>query len=163
MSLKPKPVRESQVEAAYIVQPAHINSLGSIFGGQVMAWIDMTAAICARRHARKVCVTASMDALHFLAPVYSGDVIILKASITYSPQSSMEIGVKVESENPMTGEKKHTASAYLTFVALDDRKKPVVVTPALPETPDERRRFEEAKRRRELRLQHREERKQLRS
>ncbi len=159
--MNPNPVSESQVETMHIVQPAHANSMGTIFGGQLVAWVDLAAAICARRHARRTCVTASIDELHFLAPVRIGDVVILKAAVNYTHRTSLEVGVKVESENPATGEKKHTASAYLTFVALNEKGRPTEVAPVLPQSPDERRRFEEAKRRRELRLQHREERKKL--
>lgn len=124
-----------------------------------MAWIDLAAAICAQRHSRKVCVTASMDDLHFLAPVRAGDIVILKASVNCTHKTSMEVGVKVESENPLTGERKHTASAYLTFVAVDEEGKPVPVPSVLPETDDEKRRFKKADERRRERLKKRDERK----
>ncbi len=154
----PKPVKESRVETTHIVQPAHANSMGSIFGGQLVAWIDLAAAICAKRHARQDCVTASIDDLHFLSPVRIGHVVILKASVNYTHKTSMEIGVRVDSEDPDTGERRHCASAYLTFVCVDKKCQPVPVPPVVPELPEEKQRFEEAKRRRELRLQHREER-----
>ncbi|MBI2066600.1 MAG: acyl-CoA thioesterase [Deltaproteobacteria bacterium] len=161
--MQPKPVKESQIEVTHIVQPAHINSLGTIFGGQVMAWIDLAAAICAERHTRQVCVTAAIDDLHFLAPVRAGDIVILHASVNYTHKTSLEIGVKVESENPLTGERRHTASAYLTFVALDEKRKPIEVPPILAETDKEKRRYREAEQRQKNRLKKREERKQYRS
>lgn len=150
--MKGKPVKDSQVEVTYIVQPPDINSLGTIFGGRVMAWIDLAAAACANRHTRRVCVTASMDALHFISPIHLGDIVILKAAVTYTHRTSLEIGVRVESEKPLTGVREHTASAYLTFVALDAKGKPTSIPELLPSTPTERRRFREGQERREVRL-----------
>ncbi|NDD90605.1 acyl-CoA thioesterase [bacterium] len=136
-----------------IVLPGHANALGTIFGGQVMSWIDIAAAIAAGRHARKVVVTASIDALHFVAPIKVGHVVHIKAMVNFASRTSMEVGVRVDSENPVTGESHHTAKAYLTFVALDEHGKPTPVPKVLVETPDEKRRFEQARRRRESRIQ----------
>ncbi len=136
-----------------LVLPSDTNALGTIFGGTVMSWIDIAAAIAAQRHARKVTVTASMDAMSFLAPVKLGHVVHVRAIVNYAGRTSMEVGVRVDSENPRTGETKHTSSAYLTFVALDDQGNPAPVPPVLPGTPEEKRRFEEAKKRREHRMQ----------
>ncbi len=155
-----KPVRQSVVEVTHIVQPPDINSVGTIFGGKVMAWIDLAAAACSNRHTRRVCVTASMDALHFLAPMRLGDLANLKAQVNYTHNTSLEIGVRVEAENPLTGERKHAASAYLTFVALDETGKPTAVPPIICKTPLEKQRFEEAKIRRKLRLKWKQKRKQ---
>lgn len=135
-----------------IVLPSDTNALGTIFGGKIMSWIDIAAAIAAGRHARRVVVTASIDALHFVAPVKVGHVVQLRAQVNFASKTSMEVGVRVDSENPMTGEMTHTSTAYTTFVALDDHGRPTPVPPILPETPDEKRRFEAAKKRRESRI-----------
>ena len=150
--LKPKPVKESQVIRTEIVHPGDTNPLGTIFGGTVVAWIDMAAAMCAMRHARTNAVTASIDAVSFLSPVKVGEFVIIKASVNYTGKTSMEIGVRVESEHPKTGERKHTASAYLTFVAIDEKGKPIAVAPVLPETDVEKKRFKMAEKRRASRL-----------
>ncbi|MCC7344801.1 MAG: acyl-CoA thioesterase, partial [Deltaproteobacteria bacterium] len=105
------------------------------------------------RHCRKVAVTASMDALHFISPIRLGDIVILKAAVNFTATTSMEIGVRIECENPLTGERRHTASAYLTFVALDDVGRPTAVPAVTPETPEEKRRFQEGQKRREDRIQ----------
>ena len=148
----PKPVRESRVETTEIVLPGHTNQLGNIFGGQLMSWIDITAAIAASRHARSVCVTASIDALHFVAPVRLGHHVRLLASVNFTGSTSMEVGVRLDSENPVTGERMHVATSYLTFVAIDENMQPKRIPPVLPETADEKRRFEHAKARRAARL-----------
>lgn len=135
-----------------IVLPSHANALGTIFGGRIMSWIDIAGAIAAGRHARRVVVTASIDALHFVAPVKVGHVVHIRASVNYAGRTSMEVGVRVDSENPITGTMTHTATAYLTFVALDDNGRPSGVPPILAETPEEKRRFESAKTRRESRV-----------
>ncbi|HLD73283.1 MAG TPA: acyl-CoA thioesterase [Bdellovibrionota bacterium] len=150
--LKPKPVKESQVIRTEIVHPGDTNPLGTIFGGTVVAWIDMAAAMCAMRHARTNAVTASIDAVSFLSPVKVGEFVIIKASVNYTGKTSMEIGVRVESEHPKTGERKHTASAYLTFVAIDEKGRPIPVPPVLPETDVEKKRFKMAEKRRASRL-----------
>lgn len=152
MSLKEKSAKESYVEVTHLVQPADINSIGTIFGGTVMSWIDLAAAACANRHTRTVCVTASMDALDFLAPIHLGDIVILRAQVNYTHRTSLEVGVRVESENPFTGERRHTASAYLTFVALNKKGKPTPVPPLLVQGATEKQRFQEAEQRRKVRL-----------
>lgn len=150
-----KPVSASQVIMTQLVLPTHINALGSIFGGTVMSWIDIAAAIAAQRHSNKEVVTASIDSLSFIAPVYKGWVVNLKASVNYTSRTSMEVGVRVDAENPKTGEVFHTASAYTTFVALGSNGKPAEVPGLICESAEEKRRFEEGKRRREERLAHR--------
>jgi len=137
-----KPVRDSQVTMTELVLPSHTNSLGTIFGGVVMSWIDIAAAIAAGRHTRRAVVTASVDALNFVAPIKLSWVVNLKASVNYVARSSMEVGVRVEAENLLTGEKNHTVTAYLTFVALDAKGHPVEIPKVLPETADEKRRYE---------------------
>jgi acyl-CoA hydrolase len=147
-----KEPRHSSVIMTEIVLPSDTNALGTIFGGKIMSWIDIAGAIAAGRHARRVVVTASIDALHFLAPVRLGHVVHIRAMVNFASRTSMEVGVRVDSENPITGELTHTATAYTTFVALDDHGRPTPVPAVLPETPEEKRRFEEAKKRRESRI-----------
>jgi acyl-CoA hydrolase len=150
--MQAQPVSASQTTMTEIVLPSHTNALDSIFGGTIVSWVDICAAIAAQRHSRCQVVTASIDALQFVQPVFKGWVVNLKASVNYTGRTSMEVGVRVDAENPITGECFHTASAYLTFVALDENRKPVEVPPVLPETPDQIRRFNEAKARRQARL-----------
>jgi acyl-CoA hydrolase len=135
-----------------IVLPSDANALGTIFGGKIMSWIDIAGAISAGRHARRVVVTASIDALHFIAPVKVGHIVHIRAAVNYAGKTSMEVGVRVESENPVTGETHHTATAYTTFVALDDHGQPTQVPSLAPETPDEKRRQHQAQKRRESRI-----------
>jgi len=149
--LQGKFASESQVEVTHLVQPSNINAIGTIFGGTVMSWIDLAAAACANRHTRSVCVTASMDALDFLAPIHLGDIVIIRAQVNYTHNTSLEVGVRVESENPLTGETRHTASAYLTFVALS-KGKPTAVPPLTVKTAIEKQRYKEAEQRREFRM-----------
>ncbi len=135
-----------------LVLPQHTNAIGSIFGGVVMSWIDICAAIAAQRHSRMAVVTASVDALQFVRPVYQGWTINLRGSVNFTGRTSMEVGVRVDAENPMTGEKFHTASAYLTFVAIGSDGKPLEIPPVEPETPEQKRRFKAAEARRKHRL-----------
>ena len=144
------PVSQSCVIMTEIVLPTHTNSIGSVFGGVVMSWIDIAAAIAAQRHCRRPAVTASIDDLHFIAPVYVGWIVNLRASVNFVSNTSMEIGVRVDAENAVEGLKFHTASAYLTFVALGENGKPTRVPPLLAESVEEKRRYEAAKSRREV-------------
>ena len=147
-----KPVKESQVEVAHIVLPNDANALGTLLGGTVMHQVDMAGAIAAHRHSRRLVVTASMDRIDFLHPIAVGHLIILKASVNYVSRTSMEIGVKVFSENILTGERQHTASAYLTFVALGDNGMPTQAPRLIPQTKEEKRRYRRAQMRRKMRL-----------
>ena len=147
-----KPVSASQVVMTELVLPSHTNALESIFGGVVMSWIDICGAIAAQRHAGKEVVTASLDEMSFVAPVYKGWVVNLKGSVNFVSTTSMEVGVRVDAENPKTGEVFHTATAYLTFVAIGSNGKPSGVPALICETPEERRRFTDGQKRRELRL-----------
>lgn len=135
-----------------IMFPNDANPAGTVMGGRVMHLIDVAAAIAASRHARVLCVTASVDHIDFRSPVHVGELLILKSSVNYVGTSSLEVGVRVEVEDRRTGQRRHTSSAYLTFVALDDNRHPVVVPRLLSETPDEVRRHREAERRRHQRL-----------
>ncbi len=147
-----KAVSLSQVIMTQLVLPSHTNSLDTVFGGTVMSWIDICAAIAAQRHSNREVVTASIDQLNFIAPIKRGWVVNLKASVNFTSRTSMEVGVRVDAENPKTSEMFHTASAYLTFVALGSDGKPTTV-PALELTGDvEKRRFAAAEKRRRERL-----------
>ncbi len=148
-------VKDSQVDMTQLVLPNDTNRLGNLLGGQLMHWIDLAAAIASSRHSRRVCVTASVDELTFLHPIRAGEVVILKASVNRVFRTSMEVGVKVFSENLLTGTVKHANSAYLTFVSIDDDGNPVTSLPVEPEHEEEFRRYEEALQRREERLQRR--------
>lgn len=143
---------ESRTESTHLVLPENTNALGTIFGGQIMAWIDIVASICAFRHTHRSCVTASMDKLDFLSPVKLGHIVILQGNVNHVGKTSMEIGVKVTAENPLTGERKQTASAYLTFVALDENDRPTEIPPITPETDQEKRWFAAAIERKKYRL-----------
>jgi acyl-CoA hydrolase len=149
------PVSATRVELTQLVLPQFTNALGTVFGGQVAAWIDISAAIAAQRFCRRQVVTASIDELHFLAPIQRGQIAIFRACVNAAWKHSMEIGVRVEGEDPLTGVRVHTASAYCTFVAQDASGRPTAVPHLLPETDEERRRQEDAERRRAIRLEHR--------
>ncbi len=151
-TLPDRPLSESQTIMTELVLPQHTNALGSVFGGVVMSWIDICAAIAAQRHSRKVVVTASIDALYFVKPIYKGWIVNLMSSVNRVFETSMEVGVRVEAENPQTNERFHTATAYLTFVALSDKGLPMPVSQVIPKTSEENRRYEMAQSRREMRL-----------
>ena len=138
---------ETSVEMREMVMPNHTNPQNTVFGGSVMSWIDVAAAMVAARHCNRPVVTAHIDDIDFLAPIKMGYHVHIQASLNYVGKTSMIIGVKVTSENPYTGERRTTTKAYLTFVALDDLGRPVEVPELRPETEDEIRRFENAKKR----------------
>ena len=148
--IKAKPV--SRAIVSHFVLPPHTNPLGTVFGGQMMAWIDVIAVIAACRHSQSVIVTASIDALHFIHPVHLGWIVNFKASVNFAGRTSMEVGVRVEAENPIEQKTFHTASAYLTFVAMDSGGKPQKVPSLLLETEEDRRRYGEAEKRRQQRI-----------
>jgi acyl-CoA hydrolase len=147
-----KPVRESISEYSELALPNDLNGLGNILGGKVMHLVDLAAAMAGMRHARRSIVTAALDSMRFLHPVKVGQLIVLRASVNRVFHTSMEIGVKVETETLLTGAKLHTCSAYLTFVAVDENGKPAPILPVIPETEEEHRRYREAGERREYRL-----------
>ena len=128
-----------------LILPNDTNNLNTVFGGKVMQYMDLCAAMSAYKFARTAVVTASVDRLDFLSPARVGDMLILKSSVNYSHNSSMEVGVRIDAENAKTGEIRHTASAYLTFVSLGENGKPIKVNNIVPETVDEKRRFKEGK------------------
>ena len=145
-------VRESVSEYSEFALPNDANTLGNVLGGKVMHLVDIAAALAAVRHARCAVVTASVDHMTFLHPVHIGELIVLKSSVNRVFRTSMEVGVRVEVENLVTGGKRHTSSAYLTFVALDKSGLRVAIPCVIPETEEEKRRYEEAEQRRVYRL-----------
>jgi len=148
-------VRESASEYSEIALPNYANPLGDLLGGRVMHLVDMAAALAASRHSRRAVVTAAVDQMTFFRPVRIGQLVVVRSSVNRCFRTSMEVGVKVMVEDLATGEVRHTSSAYLTFVALDADGKPTAVGPVVPETTDEKRRYEEAGRRRHTRLEQR--------
>ena len=148
-----RPVRDSKAEYSELAMPNDANPLGSLFGGKVMALVDLAGSIAAARHARCSVVTASVDNMNFLYPVRIGELVTCYSQVNRVFKTSMEVGVKVFVENLKTGEIRHTSSAYLTFVALGSDGQRVVLPPVIPATDDEKRRFEDALMRREFRLE----------
>jgi acyl-CoA hydrolase len=151
-TLAPRTVRESQSQMNEVIFPNDANPLGNLMGGRLMQLMDVASAMAAHRHARSYVVTASMDHLDFLASVHVGDLLVLKSSVNRAFKTSMEVGVKCWVENYMTGQTRHVSSAYLTFVAVDMEGNRLPVPPVVPETPEEKRRYEGAGRRRESRI-----------
>ena len=140
-----KHVKDSYVIMHELILPNDTNNLDTVFGGKVMQYMDLCAAMSAYKFARTAVVTASVDRLDFLAPARVGDMLILKSSVNYSHNTSMEVGVHIDAENVKTGKRRHTASAYLTFVSLDSDGKPQKVDDIIPESSDEKRRYNEGK------------------
>ena len=147
-----KPVSESRSVLSELALPNDANGLGTLLGGKLMHLVDIAGALAAARHSRQFVVTASFDHMDFLEPVMIGELVVLRASVNRAFRTSMEIGVKAWAENMRTAHTRHVASGYLTFVALDKDRVPIPVPPLIPETEDERRRFEDAGQRREYRL-----------
>ncbi|WP_348268461.1 acyl-CoA thioesterase [Edaphobacter paludis] len=146
-------VEESQSERSEIVFPADANALGNLFGGRLMQYIDLVGAMAASRHARAITITASMDHLDFVAPVRVGDLLILKASVNRAYKTSMEVGVRAMVEDVREQRLRHVSSAYLTYVAVDRDGKGIAVPKVVPVTEHQKRRFEDAGRRREMRAE----------
>ena len=161
MSIAPDPhrqiktVKESQHESSQLMMPQDANNMGHVFGGVVLSMMDKTAAIAAFRHCRMPVVTASIDRVDFREPIHLGDLLVMKASVNFVGRTSLEVGVRVEAEDLLTGRKRHTNSCYLTFVAVDKNGRPVDIPGLKPETPDEIRRYEGAEQRRKRRLEER--------
>lgn len=153
--MKGKTVNESSTITTQIMTPQDVNQAGNVHGGVIMKLIDLAGAAVAVRHARCNTVTASIDRLDFLSPAYPGNLVTCKASLNYVGKTSMEVGVRVETENLFTGEVSHTASAYLTYVALDENRQPTEVPPLILTTDEEKRRHIQAEERRRVRLQNR--------
>ena len=150
---KGKPVADSAIhDQTAVVFPNDLNAYGTLFGGRVLDLCDRVSGVVAKRHSGAVCVTLGIDSVRFLAPAKHGDILVFKAAVNRVWKTSMEIGVKVFKEDFRTLQRVHILSAYFTFVALDDHLKPMQIAPALPESFDEKRRYDDAEKRRQLRL-----------
>ncbi len=150
---KEKPASASLVETHQIVLPSHTNALGTIFGGTIMSWIDIAAAICAQKHSGRVCVTASVDALHFINPVRMGHMVKVTARVVYTGKSSMMISVRVTAQDLKQSNEIHCVDSLLTFVALDENGKPTTVPALQLTTPEEKAAHQKAAERRQTLLQ----------
>lgn len=148
----PRPVRASQATLADLAEPQSQNVAGTFFGGALLALVDRAAAFCAMKHAGRPVVTKSVDSVEFNEPIFIGELVIAHTSVNFTGTSSMEVGVRVLAQNPVTGEERHTNTCFVTFVALDEEGRPTRIPPVRPETEEEHRRFEDGRRRREERL-----------
>ncbi len=144
--------RESESVMSEVMTPQHANIMGNVFGGVVLSLVDRAGGVAAIRHARRPCVTVSVDKVNFREPIRIGELVTAMARVNFTGHSSMEVGVKVIAENVLTGERRHTNSCYITYVALDDQGHPTQVPPIEPETPDEKRRYDRAAKRRATRV-----------
>lgn len=151
-SLSPKTVAQSRISIAQLMQPEHANNLGNVHGGWIMKLVDDAGALACMRHAQRRVVTVAIDSMVFRHPIRIGDLIQLTAEVTHAGRTSMEVEVHVDAENPISGERTHTNTAYLVYVALDDQGKPVSVPPLIAETAEEKRREREAHERQARRL-----------
>ena len=151
-ALKAKPIRASQISIAQLMQPEHANNLGNVHGGWVMKLVDEAGALACMRHAQRRVVTVAIDSMVFRQPIRIGDLVILNAEVTYTGRTSLEAEVQVVAENPITGERTHTNTAYLVYVALDEKGDPVAVPPLFAETEEEKKRMNQAQERQVHRL-----------
>ncbi len=147
-----KPPRLTHTQIAEVMMPHMANVLGNVHGGVLLGMMDRVGAVAAIRHSRSTCVTVSMDRVDFHEPIHLGELVTMESWVNYAHRTSIEVEVRVEAENLVTGVRRHTNSCYLTFVAIDRDGKPVAVPPVLPETPEERARYEAAAARRERRI-----------
>ena len=150
--MEPKPPRLSHTTVAEVMMPHMANGLGNVHGGVLLGMMDRVGAVAAIRHAQQVCVTVSVDRVDFREPVRVGELVTMQASVNYAHRTSIEVGVRVEAENLLTGVKRHTNSCYLTFVAIDEQGRPVPVAPVIPESDEEKERYRKAERRRARRI-----------
>lgn len=152
LTVEGKPPRLSHTTIAEVMMPHMANLLGNVHGGVLLGMMDRVAAVSAIRHAQRTCVTVSVDRVHFREPIHLGELVTMHASVNYSHRTSIECGVRVEAENLITGVKRHTNSSYLTFVAIDENGRPVPVPPVVPETDEEKQRFQAGELRRQQRI-----------
>jgi uncharacterized protein (TIGR00369 family) len=150
--LTPKPVSASRTTLSQLMHPEHANLLGNVHGGWIMKLVDEAGALTCMRHAQRKVVTVTIDSMDFRQPIRIGDLVILKAEVSYTGRTSMEATVEVHAENPITGEQTHTNTAYLVYVALDDSGRPTPVPPLLAETEEEKEKLVQAQTRQERRL-----------
>jgi len=148
----PKPMRLSRIQLAQMMQPEHANSQGNVHGGWIMKLVDEAGALASTRHAAHRTVTVAIDQMLFRYPIHIGDLVIFNAEVTYAGHTSLEVEVDVTAENPITGQRTHTNTAYLVYVAIDDKGKPTRIPSLLAETPDEQSRMDAAKERQQRRL-----------
>jgi uncharacterized protein (TIGR00369 family) len=148
----PKTMRASRITLSQLMHPEHANLLGNVHGGWIMKLVDEAGALASMRHAQRKVVTVAIDSMVFRQPIRIGDLIILNAEVTYTGRTSMEVEVQVQAENPITGERTHTNTAYLVYVAVDDNGRPSKVPPLEAETEQEKEKMERAKERQERRL-----------
>jgi uncharacterized protein (TIGR00369 family) len=151
-SLVPKPISASRITLSQLMHPEHANLLGNVHGGWIMKLVDEAGALTCMRHAQRKVVTVTIDSMDFRQPIRIGDLVILKAEVSYTGRTSMEASVEVHAENPITGEQTHTNTAYLVYVALDDAGRPTPVPPLQAETDEERQKMAQAHVRQERRL-----------
>ena len=151
--LTPKPIRTSRISIAQMMQPEHANNLGNVHGGWIMKLVDEAGALACMRHAQRRVVTVAIDSMNFRHPIKTSDLVILNAEVSYTGSTSMEAEVQVIAENPITGQRWQTNTAYLVYVALDDDGKPTSIPPIAAETIDEERKMSEAKERQKRRLE----------
>jgi uncharacterized protein (TIGR00369 family) len=150
--LKAKSIRASQISIAQLMQPEHANNLGNVHGGWIMKLVDEAGALACMRHAQRRVVTVAIDQMVFRQPIRIGDLVILNAEVTYVGRTSIEAEVQVTAENPITGERTHTNTAYLVYVAMDDDGQPVPILPLFAETEEEKQRMQKAEQRQKRRL-----------
>lgn len=151
-SLRPKPISASRVTISQLMHPEHANLLGNVHGGWIMKLVDEAGALSCMRHAQKKVVTVAIDSMTFRQPIKLGDLVILNSEVTYTGRTSMEVTVQVVAENPISGERTHTNTAYLVYVALDDEGRPSAVPPVKAETEEDKHKMEQAQQRQERRL-----------
>jgi len=147
--------RESEATLTELMMPHHANIMGNVFGGHILALVDRVAAVAAIRHSHHTCVTVSVDKVDFREPIHVGELVTALARVNFSGRTSMEVGVKVLAENVLSGDRRHTNSCYVNYDALDENGRPTEVPPVVPETPDEKRRYERAAKRRANRVMER--------
>jgi acyl-CoA hydrolase len=155
MTLSPKTGRESRITVSQLMLPEHANGRGNVHGGWIMKLVDEAGGLCAMRHARRPCVTVAIDSMTFKEPVHVGELLELTAEVTWTGRSAIEVVVNVVAENPLSGDRVATNSAYVVYVALDDRGRPAPVPPFAPETDEERTRMVAAQKRQDYRIKQR--------
>jgi acyl-CoA hydrolase len=149
--MSPKSPARSEAVVSEMMMPHQVNNLGHVFGGELLSMVDRAAAVAAMRHAGSPVVTVSIDRVDFKEPIYTGELVTCTARVNFVGRTSMEVGVRVEAENLLTGVKRHTNTCFLTFVAIDAKHRPCEVRPLDVSDPEDERRFREGKRRREVR------------
>ncbi len=151
-NMDPRPPKKSEALVSELMMPHQVNNHGNVFGGVLLSMVDRAAGVSAMRHSGRPCVTVSIDKVDFKEPIFTGELVTCKARVNYVGRTSMEIGVRVEAENLLTGTTRHTNTCLLTFVAIDADHRPVPVPPLKLETEEDQKRFREGKRRREVRM-----------